>query len=113
MSQAIQGATFHVEHVVPRSRGGASSAANLALACPSCNLHKSDSIEAEDRRTAKLWRLFHPRIDRWPDHFEFVGYVIRGRTPTGRVTVRTMRFNDKRRIVVRQLEASLGLFPPA
>ena len=39
MHQRLQGATFHVEHIIPRSKGGADELANLALACPSCNLH--------------------------------------------------------------------------
>ena len=35
MHQALQGATFHIEHIVPESRGGADDLANLTLACPS------------------------------------------------------------------------------
>ena len=50
MGQAMQGATFHIEHVVPRSKGGASDEGNLALACPSCNLHKGDRMHAVDPR---------------------------------------------------------------
>ena len=42
MHQGLQGATFHVEHIVPRSKGGPDELANLALACPSCNLRKAD-----------------------------------------------------------------------
>ena len=34
MHQALQGATFHIEHTVPSSRGGAGDLANLAWACP-------------------------------------------------------------------------------
>jgi hypothetical protein len=34
MHQALQGATFHVEHTTPRSRGGKSDLANLAWCCP-------------------------------------------------------------------------------
>ncbi len=45
MHQSLQGGTFHVEHVVPRSRGGLSELDNLAWACISCNLHKSDRSE--------------------------------------------------------------------
>jgi 5-methylcytosine-specific restriction endonuclease McrA len=45
MHQSLQGATFHVEHIIPRSRGGLSQLDNLAWACPSCNLHKSSRVE--------------------------------------------------------------------
>lgn len=31
---------YHIDHVVPISKGGTSDISNLALACPSCNLRK-------------------------------------------------------------------------
>lgn len=31
---------YHVDHIVPLSQGGGNDAANLALACPSCNMAK-------------------------------------------------------------------------
>lgn len=34
LHQSLQGATFHVEHIIPRSRGGTSQLDNLAWACP-------------------------------------------------------------------------------
>lgn len=34
MHQSLQGATFHIEHIVPHTKGGAETLANLALACP-------------------------------------------------------------------------------
>ncbi len=33
---------YHADHIVPLSRGGGNDAANLALACPSCNMSKKD-----------------------------------------------------------------------
>jgi len=36
--QDSQEATFHVDHIVPRSRGGATTLDNLALACVSWKL---------------------------------------------------------------------------
>src|SRR4051794_3289225 len=76
MHDSLQGATFHVEHVVPRSRGGTSELENLAWACPSCNLHKSDRTAVVDPETAASVRLFHPRTDRWGDHFRWVGQDV-------------------------------------
>ena len=35
MHQALQGATFHVEHILPTSAGGSDELSNLAWACPS------------------------------------------------------------------------------
>ena len=35
------GRSYHVDHVVPLSRGGSDGPENLVIACASCNLHKS------------------------------------------------------------------------
>jgi 5-methylcytosine-specific restriction endonuclease McrA len=40
ISQALQEATFHVDHVKPRRMSGNSTLENLALACVSCFLRK-------------------------------------------------------------------------
>ncbi len=59
MHQSLQGATFHVEHVVPRSLGGTSEIHNLAWACPSCNLHKSDRVEVQLPGVSQAVLLFN------------------------------------------------------
>jgi hypothetical protein len=58
--EAACGVTFHLEHVVPRSRGGQTLLGNLALACPGCNLAKADQATAPDR-AGTLQPLFNPR----------------------------------------------------
>lgn len=110
--QSLQGATFHVEHIVPVSRGGSSTAENLALACPGCNLHKADRISAIDSETGIEAPLFHPRLDAWSVHFEWDGQLVVGKTATGRATVASLQFNHSRRLRIRAAEASFGLFPP-
>ena len=52
--QVGQGATFHVDHVLPRSRGGATSLDNLVLQCPYCSLHKADRTHAKDPIVAEV-----------------------------------------------------------
>lgn len=32
MHQSLQGATFHIEHIIPQAKGGSSELPNLALA---------------------------------------------------------------------------------
>jgi hypothetical protein len=87
MHQSLQGATFHIEHIIPRARGGTDELTNLTLACPSCNLHKSDSISAIDPTIGASVSLFHPNRDRWLEHFRFDGNRIEGLTAVGRVTI--------------------------
>jgi 5-methylcytosine-specific restriction endonuclease McrA len=60
---------FVVEHIVPVSRGGASSLDNLAFACSGCNGHKYNKMTALDPVDGKEVPLFHPRQQRWSDHF--------------------------------------------
>ena len=38
---------YHVDHVVPLSRGGSNWPDNLVIACPSCNQSKSDKLPHE------------------------------------------------------------------
>jgi hypothetical protein len=112
MHEALQGATFHVEHVVPRSRGGDSDLGNLAWACPGCNLRKSNRVETCDPETGEHVPLFNPRLDRWSDHFRWEGYQIVPLTANGRATAAALEFNFPRRIRIRQAEERFGLFPP-
>lgn len=112
MHQSLQGATFHVEHVVPRSLGGASEIHNLAWACPSCNLHKSNRIEVEVSGESEPVPLFNPRTDKWKDHFAWDGYLVVGRTPLGKAAIDALQLNHPRRIKIRQAETLFGLFPP-
>jgi hypothetical protein len=112
MHQALQGATFHLEHIVPSSRGGVSEPNNLAWACPSCNLHKSDRIDALDPESNALVLLFNPRVQRWDEHFRWETYQIEGRTTIGRAAIHLLNLNHPRRQLIRQAEEMFGLFPP-
>ena len=112
MSQALQGANFHVEHIVPLSKGGATVEENLALACPSCNLGKADATEGADLATGQRVPLYHPRRDRWTEHFRIEGVRIFGVTAVGRATVVRLQINGDRRLRIRELERSLGWWPP-
>ena len=36
--------SYHVDHVIPLAKGGQHCTSNLAVACPTCNLRKSDKM---------------------------------------------------------------------
>ena len=112
MHQSLQGATFHVEHVIPSSHGGQETLQNLVLACPSCNLHKSNRVEAVDPKTSEVVPVFHPLADDWDENFSFVDFEIVGKTACGRATLEALNFNHPRRLKVREAEALFDLFPP-
>ncbi|MDN3351459.1 HNH endonuclease [Actinomadura sp. DC4] len=50
-----------VDHIVPRSRGGATDWENTVLACGPCNTRKRDRTPAE----AGMRLLLVPRVPRW------------------------------------------------
>jgi 5-methylcytosine-specific restriction endonuclease McrA len=41
------GDTYHVDHVVPISKGGSNDPSNLVVACAPCNLRKNDKLPHE------------------------------------------------------------------
>jgi hypothetical protein len=111
--EAIFNFAFEVEHVTPTSRQGTDEETNLALACRACNLHKADHVTGEDEVTGKAIRLFHPRQDRWKDHFQIdkATGAIRGLTPVGRATVSRLQMNNPLQLKARRPWMRLGLFP--
>jgi hypothetical protein len=106
--------TFHIEHIIPRSKGGADGPANGALSCWSCNSAKRDYLTGTDPLTGREEALFHPRLQRWEDHFTLSENLlgINGVTPVGRATVNRLRMNDKRfQPGARQLWLQAGRWP--
>jgi hypothetical protein len=92
---------YQIEHVIAQQHGGLDDAENLALACPHCNLHKGPNLAGIDPTDGKIVPLFHPRRERWFDHFALRGALIAGKTPTGRATVRVLNMNDPLRVELR------------
>ena len=106
---------LEIEHVVPLSRGGTSDESNLWLSCPLCNRHKGDRLSAIDPETGNEVPLFHPRRQRWAEHFRWSedGLRILGLTPTGRATVVALHLDtDPDALVVRSYWILAGWHPP-
>jgi hypothetical protein len=99
---------FHIEHVIPCQHGGADDISNLALACHRCNLNKGPNLASLDPATGAIVPLFHPRLQRWEDHFEWRGVLIVGTTPVGRITVRILAMNEDLRVQLRHSRLSQG-----
>ena len=112
LPQASQEATFHVDHVLPRSQNGPTELANLALACVTCSLRKAARTAANDPRTGNAVRLFSPRSDLWTDHFAFTTtWRLRLRTPTGRATIEALGMNRPAIVLIRRELVLLNRFP--
>ena len=98
----------HIEHVVARQHGGTDNVENLALACHRCNLYKGPNLSGVDPLTGRVENLFHPRHERWQEHFAFRGAHIQGLTPAGRATVEVLGLNDPRRLELRRELSEFG-----
>ncbi len=104
---------FEVDHILPISSQGSDDDSNLALACRSCNLHKSEHTSGIDELTQTVVPLFNPRLARWEEHFavDTEDGEIRGVTPVGRATVARLEMNSPAQVVARALWIRLRIFP--
>lgn len=102
---------FQLDHIIALKHDGPTSPDNLALSCYACNIHKGPNVAGIDRDTREVVPLFHPRRDRWDDHFMWQGAKLVGRTPTGRATVAVLAMNLPHRRALRESLITEGAFP--
>jgi len=105
---------FQVDHIVPQQHGGPTVSANLAWSCLPCNKHKGPNLSGIDPVTGQVVRLFHPRRDRWAEHFAWGQAKLIGLTPLGRATISVLKINRSDAILVREalMEEGLHLTKP-
>ena len=80
---------------------------NLAVACPACNFRKGTNLTGIDEPSGNVVNLFHPRRDRWSDHFVLRGGKIEPLTASGRATAKLLDFNSPERVAAREFERSI------
>lgn len=105
---------FAVEHIVPRHHGGLTELDNLALSCQGCNSHEYTKTQARDPVSGELVPLYHPRRDRWQDHFEWSEdfTLLLGRSAIGRATIEALHLNRQRVVNLRRALRVTGSHPP-
>jgi hypothetical protein len=103
-------APFQIDHILAQQHGGKTTLNNTALACFHCNLHKGPNIAGRDPTSGRMTRLFHPRNDRWADHFRWQGATLVGRTAVGRTTIYVLDMNHPAYVLVRQALIDADLF---
>lgn len=96
--EAVSFALHEIDHIIAEKHGGQTTSENLALSCTLCNRRKGTDLSSVDPETGEIVPLFHPRKDRWPDHFRFDGARMDPLTPTGRVTAFLLGFNTDARL---------------
>ena len=100
------------DHIIALKHRGRTSSKNLALACARCNNHKGSDLSSADPLTGEIVLLFHPRTQRWRDHFVVENARLNGLTATGRATVELLQFNAPLRVEQRQVLIADGQYPP-
>ena len=111
LPEVVSHLPFPLDHVIARQHHGPSTEDNLALCCPECNLHKGPNLATVDLETKELIRLFHPRKDRWNEHFKWNGAVLEGLTAVGKGTARLLNINAPARVALRDALMRAGLYP--
>jgi hypothetical protein len=112
MPQSVYAVPLQIDHTLARQHHGTDDPDNLALACLNCNLHKGPNLAGIDPDTGRLVPLFHPRRDKWDEHFRWSGPLLAGLTPTGRATLGVLAINDPAIVRVREALIAEGHFPP-
>jgi hypothetical protein len=74
---------------------------------------KYTAIDAIDPVTGELTPLFHPRSDRWDEHFAWVAELTQvvGVTPVGRATVMRLNLNREELVKLRRILHDVGEHP--
>jgi 5-methylcytosine-specific restriction endonuclease McrA len=100
--QLVTGIKYHLEHILPTSLGGTHDLENIALACPTCNFHKSNQLIK-----------FNPREDCWDDHFKVhpKTLALLGKTEKGTDAIDRLSLNDPVQITARRIWVKINLFP--
>ncbi len=99
------------DHIISLKHGGATEADNLAYACVFCNRYKGSDIGSILTLDEKFVRFYHPRKDRWSEHFRLDGSIIRPLSEIGEATARILGFNANERIIEREHLISEGAYP--
>jgi hypothetical protein len=83
-----------IDHIISVKHAGSSHLENLALSCTLCNRYKGSDIASIGPATGAISELFHPRRDKWDQHFTHTssGSIV-ALTPQGRATIRLLQLN--------------------
>jgi len=115
LPQLASGVTFHLEHIVPSSKGGETVLSNLAPSCPGCNQAKAAQTTGQDF-SGQAQPVFNPREHEpsllgWHLHFVLnreSGLIV-PRTPRAEATIGALKMNDPARVFARRLQVDAGL----
>jgi len=100
-----------IDHIISLKHGGPNTADNLAYACVFCNRYKGSDVGSMIWETQEFVRFYNPRRDLWSEHFQLDGVTIAALSSIGEVTARILGFNDRERLLERQVLIDRGRYP--
>lgn len=107
-------AAHEIDHIIARKHGGSSQLDNLAYSCSICNGFKGSDLASYDPVEDQVVALYHPRRDKWNEHFRLDGSRITPLTQKGRATVTLLRLNRPSCLAERELlRVAALLIPPS
>ena len=112
LPQSGYAGTFNIDHIIASQHRLDDDPENLAWTCPKCNRKKGPNLSGLDPLTGSIVALFHPRKDRWTDHFRWSGPLVGGLTASGRATIALLDLNHDERVRLRQALLAEGAFFP-
>jgi len=104
-------APAQIDHIIPQKHSGPTVSENLAFSCFFCNSYKGPNLSGIDPESGGITRLFHPRRDAWPEHFQWNGAALAGLTDVGRATIAVLNINHAFHRALRQALMDEGVFP--
>jgi hypothetical protein len=113
-TEANTGQPTTIDHILPQAQGGETVFENICFACRRCNEFKGSTTHAQDPLTGEEVTLFHPRKQKWIDHFQWdeTGTLVIGLTAVGRATVVALNLNNAVIVDARRRWVSVGWHPP-
>jgi len=94
---------FQVDHIIAEKHDGPTVEGNLAWSCFYCNTYKGPNIAGWISEEDAIVRLYHPRKDRWADHFRWSDATLLGKTSVGSVTIKVLRINHPDSLAIRRM----------
>jgi 5-methylcytosine-specific restriction endonuclease McrA len=77
--------------------------------CEYCRVHQHDRFFVHE--IDHIYALFHPRRNRWSEHFRILDGILEPLTSNGRVTARLLHFNEPDAIDRRRSLIDSGHYP--
>lgn len=72
LPEVLSSIPFEINHIIARKHGGETVEHNLSWSCFYCNSFKGPNIAGIVPESGEITALFHPRKDRWQNHFRWI-----------------------------------------